>query len=64
VAEILTAQDHINMETYILEDDEVGQRFARALIDKQKAGIQVNLIRDSIGTLGTPDAFFERMTCS
>jgi cardiolipin synthase len=58
---IAAAQDHINMETYILDDDEVGQRFAQALIAKQQQGVQVNLIRDSVGTLGTPKAFFERL---
>ncbi len=57
-AAILAARDHINMETYILDDDEVGQRFAQALIDKQRQGVQVNLIRDSVGTLDTPPAFF------
>jgi cardiolipin synthase len=60
-AAILAAQDHINMETFILEDDEVGQRFAEVLIDKQRQGVQVNLIRDSAGTFGTPAAFFKLM---
>ncbi|WP_342245688.1 cardiolipin synthase [Pseudomonas sp. OTU5201] len=55
------ARDHINMETYILDDDEVGQRFAEALIARQREGVQVNLIRDSVGTLGTPPAFFDRL---
>ena len=64
LAAILKARDHINMETYILEDDEVGQRFAEALIDKQKQGVQVNLIRDSVGTLGTPATFFKQLTDS
>lgn len=63
-AAILAAQDHINMETYILDDDEVGQRFAQALIAKQAQGVQVNLIRDSVGTLGTPAAFFRQLTDS
>lgn len=63
-AAILAAQDHINMETYILDDDEVGQRFAQALIAKQQQGVQVNLIRDSVGTLGTPAAFFKQLTDS
>jgi len=58
---ILAARDHINMETYILEDDEVGRRFADALIEKQGQGVQVNLIYDSVGTLGTPTAFFQRL---
>lgn len=64
LAAILKARDHINMETYILEDDEVGQRFAQALIDKQEQGVQVNLIRDSVGTLATPAAFFKQLTDS
>ena len=60
-AAIMAARDHINMETYILDDDEVGQRFAQALIDKQQSGVQVNLIRDSVGTLNTPALFFQRL---
>jgi len=63
-AAILAAQDHINMETYILDDDEVGQRFAKALIAKQQQGVQVNLIHDSVGTLNTPATFFKQLTDS
>jgi cardiolipin synthase len=31
------------------------------LISKQQEGVQVNLIRDSVGTLNTPAAFFQRL---
>ena len=58
------ARDHIHMETYILEDDEVGRQFADALIAKQRQGVQVNLIHDSVGTLGTPKEFFQRLADS
>ena len=61
LAAITAAVDHINMETYIFEDDEVGQRFAQELLAKQARGVQVNLIRDSVGTLATPAAFFEKL---
>ena len=37
-AAILAARDHINIETYILEDDEVGQRFAGGPDRKAAAG--------------------------
>ena len=60
-AAISAARDHINMETYILEDDEVGRQFADVLINKQREGVQVNLIHDGVGTLGTPRAFFQRL---
>ncbi|MEY4564404.1 MAG: hypothetical protein RLZZ618_3681 [Pseudomonadota bacterium] len=56
------ARDHINLETYILEDDEVGAEFARVLIDKQKSGVQVNMIHDGVGTLSTPKEYFKRLT--
>ena len=59
---IAEARDHINMETYILEDDEVGERFAAALVKKQSEGVQVNLIHDSVGTRGTSKAFWKRLT--
>jgi len=63
-AAITAARDHINMETYILDDDEVGQKFGQLLIDKQQQGVQVNLIRDSVGTLRTPPTLFQRMADS
>jgi cardiolipin synthase A/B len=60
-AAIASARDHINLETFILEDDEVGRRFAEALLEKQGQGVQVNLIYDAVGSLSTPDAFFQRL---
>ena len=56
------AQDHINLETYIFEDDEVGRKFADLLLERQAAGIQVNLIYDSVGNLNTPKGFFDRLS--
>ena len=64
LAAMAAARDHINMQTYILDDDEVGRHFAEVLISKQQQGVQVNLIRDSVGTLSTPLAFFERLAAS
>ena len=62
LAAIRGARDHVNMETYILDDDAAGRSFADALIERQRAGVQVNLIHDGIGTLSTPKAFFTRLT--
>ncbi|MEQ1775804.1 MAG: cardiolipin synthase [Burkholderiales bacterium] len=59
---IRNAKDHINLETYIIEDDEVGNRFADALIEKQQQGVQVNLIYDSVGGINAPKTFFKRLT--
>jgi cardiolipin synthase A/B len=61
LAAIDSARDHINFETYIIEDDEVGRRFADRLLVRQAQGVQVNLIYDSVGSLETPRAFFDRL---
>lgn len=58
---IKEARDHINVEFYIIEDDEVGNRFADALLAKRAEGVDVNLIYDSVGAINTPSAFFERL---
>ena len=58
---IRSAKDHINFETFILEDDEVGHRFADLLLQKQAEGVQVNLLYDSVGSMSTPTAFFQRL---
>ena len=61
-AAIRKAKDHINLETYIFEDDDIGRQFADLLLERQAAGVQVNLIYDSVGCLNTPKVFFERLS--
>jgi cardiolipin synthase len=56
-----SAKDHINLETFILDDDEVGRRFADVLLQKQEEGVQVNLLYDSVGSMATPSGFFQRL---
>lgn len=56
---IESAKDHVNLETYIMNDDNVGRRFAEALTRKAGSGVVVNLTVDAAGCWGTPDAFFE-----
>ncbi len=58
---ISEAKDHVNIETFIFDDDEVGRQFADLLIRKQKENVQVNLIYDSVGCMKTPSAFFKRL---
>ena len=58
---ISEARDHINFETFIFDDDEVGHQFADLLLQKQAEGVQVNLLYDSIGCKNTPRGFFNRL---
>ena len=61
-AAIRNARDHVNLESYIFEDDEIGRQFADLLLEQQGRGVQVNVIYDSVGAFNTPKAFFERLT--
>ncbi len=56
-----SAKDHIHLESYIIEDDEVGSKFADLLLQKQADGVQVNVIYDSVGSMKTPASFFQRL---
>jgi cardiolipin synthase len=58
---IQAARDHINLETFLIDDDDVGREFSNLLLKKQAEGVQVNLIYDSVGSFTTPSAFFQRM---
>ena len=61
-AAIRNARDHINLESYIIDDDEIGRQFADLLLEQQGRGVQVNVIYDSVGGFNTPKAFFKRLT--
>jgi cardiolipin synthase A/B len=58
---ILSAKKHINLETYILEGDEIGRKFTDLLLKKQAQGVQVNIIYDSMGSFTTSESFFKRL---
>jgi cardiolipin synthase len=60
-AAIRAARAHINVESYIVEDGEIGRKFADLLVERQAQGVQVNLIYDSVGAFGTKQAYFDRL---
>jgi cardiolipin synthase A/B len=55
------AKNHVNFETYIIQDDDVGRLFADLLLKKRAEGVEVNLIYDSFGSRPTPKSFFDRL---
>lgn len=59
---IQNARDHINLESYIIEDDETGRKFVDLLLKKHAEGVKIHIIFDSMGSINTPAAFFQRLT--
>jgi cardiolipin synthase len=60
-AAIREAKLHINVESFIFDNSAVGRQFASLLEARQAAGVQVNVIYDSAGAIGTDRAFFQHM---
>lgn len=54
---IAAARHSVHLETYILQDDPTGWRFARALAERSRAGVQVRVIYDWLGSVTLGDAF-------
>jgi len=55
------ARNTINLEMYIFEDDEIGNRLKALLIAKRREGVNIKVIYDSLGCISTPKAFFQQM---
>ncbi|MBO7254932.1 MAG: PLDc N-terminal domain-containing protein, partial [Paludibacteraceae bacterium] len=58
-ADIESAKEHIHVEFYIIEPDEIGYRFRDLLIKKSKEGIRVRLIYDHLGSFGLKKSFLQ-----
>lgn len=61
MAAVRNATTSINLETYIFDQDPIGLQFSDLLMEKRRQGVTVNVMYDSVGTLGTPQEFFDRM---
>jgi cardiolipin synthase len=56
------ARQSVHFECYIVHDDEVGQRFADALIARARDGVRVRVIYDWLGAVGkTGGRFWRRL---
>ncbi len=58
---VRSARDHVHLETYVMEDDATGRKFADLLLQKRSEGVQVDLVYDAVGSFHTPASFFQRL---
>ena len=61
IALIHGAERDVALESYILRSDEVGDRFADALVGAARRGVQVRVIMDGIGARGTSKRFVSEL---
>lgn len=51
LAAIESARYHVHLETFILQPDETGHRFIKALSRKAREGVEVRLLYDAMGSI-------------
>lgn len=60
LAAIAAAKSTICLETYIFRDDHIGRRFGEALMERARAGVQVNFMFDGFGS-DVSDHYLEQL---
>ena len=53
------ARQAVLLQSYIIEDSEIAQRLSDLLVRKRAEGVQVLVLYDAIGSIGTSTAFFD-----
>lgn len=64
VRDIHAATTRVWLETYIFHNDNCGQAIAEALRERARAGVEVRLLYDAIGSQATPRSFFRALAAS
>jgi len=59
---IAAAKSHICIEAYILQRGDIASRFVRALAERARAGVEVRIVLDALGSLFTQPATFQELT--
>ena len=58
---IRAAKQTINLEAYIFQAGEVAKRTTDALTARARAGVQVNVVLDALGSLSTTNRYFKEL---
>jgi cardiolipin synthase A/B len=58
---IRAAQSSVNLEAYIFQKGEVTRRFVEALTERARAGVEVRLTLDAIGSFASWNSYFKEL---
>ncbi|HEX8649509.1 MAG TPA: phospholipase D-like domain-containing protein [Pyrinomonadaceae bacterium] len=59
---IRAARHSVNLEAYIFQKGEVARRFVDALTERARAGVEVRMVLDAIGSFASWDSYFKELT--
>ena len=58
---IAQARSSVNLEAYIFQQGEIAQRFVDTLTAKAAEGVEVRVVLDGLGSLGTTCSYFKKL---
>lgn len=58
---IQKAVHHIHIEYYIIDDDKIGNRLKKLLIEKRRQGVEIRMIVDDVGSRSLSDSFLDEL---
>lgn len=61
IAALESAKNHIHLETYILRNDNIGNRIISLLLKKRKEGVSVRVIYDGLGSRELEDTLLNEL---
>lgn len=56
-----SAKEHIHMEFYIIDDDEIGNEIADILCEKAREGVEVRVMYDDVGSWNLSRSYISRL---
>lgn len=62
IYELENAREHIHLEFYIIEDDQIGNKIKDILIRKAIAGVEVKVLYDDVGSWSLSRRYIREMT--
>jgi cardiolipin synthase len=64
LAAIRSARSFVSMEAYIFQKGQIADRFIDALAERARAGVEVRLVLDAVGSFSTRLKTFEKLTAA
>jgi cardiolipin synthase len=58
---IASARSTVNLEAYIFHRGDIAKRYVEALVERARAGVQVRVTLDYIGSLSTPQSYLQKL---
>ena len=61
---VANAERYILFQFYMIHDDGLGRRVQQALIERARAGVQVKVLYDEVGSSGLPDSYVDELVAA